>query len=739
MHRFSTSWLRVALVVAGLALPFRAAAEGPPPPLVWGEIEAGAYRSTEDSYPWGEFTGIKDDAWYGLADFDIEGRAPWDGDETWNFHAQGKNLALDSRWLRLEGGFQGLFDLWLEWDQIPRFVDDTARTVFQGRGSGLLTLPQDWVPSDTTTGFTALGTSLRRLNVYRERRDLRTGAALVLPRGFELDAQYEWERREGRRVTGAMIGNTGGNPRTSLVPEPIDWTTHEADGTLRWAGERLQLQVGYEFSRFDNGEESLTFQNPYAAIGGWSAAAGFPAFGRKALEPDNHFHQVSASGGYSLPWRTRIMANFSYGWFRQDEQLLPYTVNPDLVVTRPLPRGRADAKIDATNVGVRITSRPLDRLRISAGYRFDDRDNDTPRDVFLYVPADSSDQPASLASNRARLNLPNSYRLHEGRIDVGYELFRRTELSAGYERQREERSWTETDRLDDDIFRVGLRSRALRWADLRIDGVHWKRDAGDYFHQAPVVWGFAPEYVATVSPLARFENVPPFRKFSYTDRDRSSIDARVALLPLDTLSFGGNVGWTLDEYDGSELGLRERRNLHWGLDATWSPLTSLTAYAWFQRERYESELRARQFNNTAAAFASANDWRALDADDIDSVGAGAEWTLLDDRLRLRADYALSWSKERVAVDTGPGLAPALPLPDARTYIHDVSFSAEVRVVDGLRARFGYLFQHLDQNDWATDGVAPATITTALGLGQSAPDHAAHLFAFSLIYEFSLAR
>src|SRR5690606_34265218 len=208
----------------------------------------------------------------------------------------------------------------------------------------------------------------------------------------------------------------------------------------------------------------------------------------------------------------------SVAWFDQDEAFLPYTVNPALAgtVAIPLPRNEANAEILATTAGVRLTSRPIDRLRISAGYRLDDRDNDTERDVFVYIPGDSAAQD-TIDSSRARRNLPNSYRLHEGRIDLAFELFERTELSAGYEHQREIRSWTETDELDDDIFRLGFRTRPIRQVDFRVDGEYWVRDAGDYFYQAPVVWGFSPEHVATIPPGERWENLPPLRKFNYTD------------------------------------------------------------------------------------------------------------------------------------------------------------------------------------------------------------------------------
>src|SRR5690606_1102872 len=184
------------------------------------------------------------------------------------------------------------------------------------------------------------------------------------------------------------------------------------------------------------------------------------------------------------------------------------------------------------------------------------------------------------------------------------------------------------------------------------------------------------------------------------------------------------------------LGLRQRDALRWGVDASWSPTETVTAYLWYQNDDYRSDVRGRQWTGLGDAFDSSFDWKNEDRDEIQTVGLGAEWSGFEERLRLRADYAFSWAKERVNTVANPGLPPTRPFPDARTLMHDVGFSAEIGIREGLTGRFGYLFQFLDVNDWAYDDVGPATVSEVLGLGQSMPDHAAHLFAFSIEYRFA---
>jgi MtrB/PioB family decaheme-associated outer membrane protein len=729
------------LLAPWIAVP--AAADDPPPITFWGSVEGGAYVATEDSYEFGDFTGLREDRWYGLANVELDGRAPWTGEDTWHFRFRGWNLALPSRYLLLEGGLQGLFKLFVEWDEIPKFDEQFGQLAFRGRGTDLLTLPEGWVPASVTSGFTELERLSRPISFSRDRRAFRTGGELVLPRGFDFSTSYERERRKGRMPVSAVIGNTGGNPRAAFIPAPVDWLTHEADSKLRFADATKQFELGYELSYFRNDDRSLTWQNPFSQIGGWSAGVGFPSgFGSKGLPPDNRFHQVYGSGGYNLPWwRTRVAGHVSYAWYRQNELLLPYTVNPALAVPVGLPRSRADAAIDATNVLLRVTSRPVDALRIHTSYRYDDRDNKTPRDVFQYVGGDSSAQGA-IDSSRARINMPYSYRLHEGRLGLAYEFFRRTEISAAYERRREERSFTEMARLDDHIGRLGFRTRAVSWADFRIDGMYWRRDARSYFFEAPIIFGFSPEHVATVPPEERFDNAPGLRKFNLTDRERYSIDSRLMVMPVDRASLGFLLGWRRDEFDKSELGLQLRQSLRWGFDLSWSPIDSLTTHGWYHREEFESRVRGRQFIAAIDAFDPNRDWWSRDSDTIDSVGVGLEWLGLDDRLRVGADYVYSRSKERIRVKTSPLITsltfvPGTRFPDDRATLHDVSFRLEYKILEQLTGRFGYRYQWLSTRQWSYDGVEPATLDQVLGLGFQSPRHSAHLFMFSLEYAFNL--
>jgi MtrB/PioB family decaheme-associated outer membrane protein len=723
-------------IALSLALGVRAGAAGPPEPLFTGQILSGAYYSSANEFKFGEYTGFGEDEWNVLGDFELRGRPAWDSDEVWHLLLRGQDLGMDSRRIDADGGLQGLFRLHVTWDQIPHLLFDDGDIVFRGRGTDFLTLPPNWIAGQTTKTFTSLPEDLNSIRLERQRNDLRAGTDLVLPGGFELSTHYLYDRQTGRKPIGSVIGNSGGNPRSVIVPEKIDWNTHDGDVLLRYASDRMQGELGYEISRFEDDTPSFTWQNPFAAINGWDPAAGFPTgFGTRALPPNNTFHQVKASGGYDLPYDTRIMAHAAFGWMFQNDNFLPYTDNPALSVTTPLPEQDAHAKIDTKNLGVRITSRPIEHLRALAEWRLDDRDNDTPRKTFIYVPGDSQDQ-GTISGADARVNLPESYRRNDGRVELGYEVWNRTEVTAGYQHLVTDRSWTEADEVKEDVFKAGVHAHPIQQVDLRVDANWSNRDGGDYFSEAPLVWGFSPEHVATLNLATDFENNPLLRKFNFADRERQGVDARAAYMPIDSLTLSAQLGFANEDYDNSELGLRGRRSISWTLDASWSPLETLTAYAYYTNESFHSRQSGRSFSNEIQAFDPNHNWREQEDDHVDTVGAGLEWLAIADRVTLHADFAYSFATDNVDVEAGSAISPApLPLPDNDSRLFDVSVQLEVKVVEHVKARIGYLFESFEADDWAVTGVQPSTINEVLTLGQKSPNYTAHLVGFGIEYEF----
>ncbi|MGH8865920.1 MAG: MtrB/PioB family outer membrane beta-barrel protein, partial [Burkholderiales bacterium] len=314
-------------------------------------VEIGLGYVSDDSYRFGRYTGLVDQGAYGVLNLDFLRRGPYDGDSAEYFGFSITDAGLGSREASFEYGHQGDYGIHVDFDQIQIFRSDSAKTIFDGVGTSSLTLPSGWVPGTTTADMTELTANLSSVSLKQDRQRWEIGYDKQLARHWKFSTTITHEDREGTKSLGGVIGNTGGNPRAVLLPEPIDYQTQTFEAAAQYADSKKQFQFRYYLSVFENDIAALMWQNPYSAIPGWDASAGYPTgSGQISLPPDNRFNQVDASAGFDLSANTRLTADLALGQMTQDDRFLPYTINPVLAasITQPLPRDSLDGEIDTT-------------------------------------------------------------------------------------------------------------------------------------------------------------------------------------------------------------------------------------------------------------------------------------------------------------------------------------------------------------------------------------------------------
>ena len=221
----------------------------------------------------------------------------------------------------------------------------------------------------------------------------------------------------------------GGNTTSALLPEPVDFTTDMMDIGLNYARDNAQLQFSYHMSLFENDEFALTWEDPFSP----------GRYGSQALAPDNQFHQLALSGAYLLPYRSRLSGTFSIGRMSQNQDFQPYTVNPALGAA--LPRSSLDGEVWVSTGKLKIDSRPVRKLQLSAEYRYDERDNETPVDTYDYIVADS------FAGTPVRNN-PLSYTRNQVDLTANYRINTSMSLRGGYKYDNMSRDYREVERED---------------------------------------------------------------------------------------------------------------------------------------------------------------------------------------------------------------------------------------------------------------------------------------------------
>ena len=495
--------------------------------------------------------------------------------------------------------------------------------------------------------------------------------------------------RDGEKGTaGSFFFNS------AQLVEPVDYVTDEVEASVAYTTGKWQSKLAYYGSFFNNKHQSLTWQNAYNPI-----VPGADA-GQLALPPDNQFHQVLLSSGYQVSQRTRVSGDIALGRMDQNEDLLAATINPNLATA--LPETSAHAKVDTLTANLKVDSTVTDKLRLNASYRYNDRDNKTPSEVWNWVTTDSFASPA-------RTNLPYSFTDITGKLGADYRLTRVAKLSGGYDYQKKERTNQEVNQTTEDTFWGRLSVRIRENVDLAIKIAHADRSTSDY---NPV-----PDTEPPQNPL--------MRKFNMADRTRNTGSVHAAFTPHERVSIGVGVELSKDDYSNSVLGLTQSNEADFNADASLllTETTSMHMFASWQQIKSE-QVGSQTF--------STPDWTGKNNDTFSSVGIGVKHQLIKDKLDVGADYVLSRSTGKVNVETG---APNGDFPNLETDLNSVKLYADYRLKENLTLHAAYWYEHYNSKDWMLDGVNPDTIPNVIAFGQDSPDYDVHAVMMSLRYRF----
>ncbi|NIO42681.1 MAG: MtrB/PioB family decaheme-associated outer membrane protein, partial [Burkholderiales bacterium] len=361
-------------------------------------------------------------------------------------------------------------------------------------------------------------------DIETKRKSLGLGVKFLPGSKWQTVVKGRHEIKEGtQNFAGASVFTA------SQFLQPVDYVTDELDVSASYLGQRFQARFGYYGSVFNNKDDSLTWDNPFTFTGVQDPATK----GRLALPPDNEFHQLLASFGYQINKKTRLTADLTAGRGEQDEDFLPYTINPTVVGVQPLPRTSLDGRVDTLTAYLRFNSVITERWQFNAAYKYNDRDNKTAQATYNPVLTDAFVSPT------ARVNLPYSFTENVLNLSADYRLAPKAKGSLGFDYEAIERTFQEVDETKDKTFWGQFRTRAQGNVDVLLKLAYADRSISDY---TPV-----PEIFPAQNPLMRIYNM--------ADRERLSSVIQVIAAPRETVSVGGGLEFANSDYDKSEIGL----------------------------------------------------------------------------------------------------------------------------------------------------------------------------------------
>jgi MtrB/PioB family decaheme-associated outer membrane protein len=577
----------------------------------------------------------------------------------------------------------------------------------------------------------------------RVRRDI-LGAAVKYNRtpSFTIDIDASTTSRTGEMPWAASYAFNNVNE----LAVPIDQRNNELRAGTEWASNRGMFRFDYWGSFFTNDIQTLTWDNPIRATdfnnglappngpfdpSAYSNGNG-AAFGQEALWPSNSLNSIGATATYRIAPRTTVNGNLNFAFLRQNESLLPWTlntsINNDPVLAfypglRTLPRASAAAAVSSTNWLVNFNSRALRFVTIQARYRYNDHDNNTPHfDGRQYVAFDGAARTFTDDPNTPYLEGVSEYfQITRRNFDANgtFGLRAYGSLRVGYAHEQYDREGRGFSDVGEHTFRLAYDARLFDLVGVRAS-LDTGRRRGDGYILSGIDYEEGPAGTQ-----------PGLRYFDEADRDRTRAALIFTVNPIEPASVFFQFTTTRDTFLGDEaippgreqFGLLSQDVNAWAIGADYSLNDSVMLGLTYGRDQFDAVQKSRNANPPPDPTWTdpARNWFLDNNEDVNTLLGYVDLLgLMDARADVRVGYEMNDS-DNAFVHYGPridSLAAAgqfIPLP---TIVNEwrrftVDFKYFVTPAVGIGA--AYWYEDFDVEDWNTlDSAGPVGFYPADG-------------------------
>lgn len=435
-------------------------------------VEIGAGWVSDKSFKFGEYNGLEDKGLFGILNFLYGGGGAYDSDSAVRWQMVGTNVGLESRELRFEYGEQGKYRLDIGYDELRKNRSDSYQTPYLGAGSSNLTLPSSWIkpvvphsnannldfrsllPGSSQTPVLNGGQLVpptdaqlaqmnniiatdrplfRDVDLATKRKQAEAGFVYHFNRQWDFKASAETESKDGAKAMATVTSLV--REFAAVIPDPVDQITQQYNLGFNYTGDKSFLQAAYYGSVYNNHVASVT----------WDDVSDPSRSTTMSSAPDNEFHQYSLTAGHQFSPRTKLVVHGSYARNTQNDTFLTSATLP-----LGLPVNSLNGLVVTKSFDAKLSARPFERLSLNVGYKYDDRDNRTDVNTYIFQDIDEARAAAASPFNAALglapntlgsniniyANRPYSKRLNQVDFNANYSIADGQTLKADYQYQQ---------------------------------------------------------------------------------------------------------------------------------------------------------------------------------------------------------------------------------------------------------------------------------------------------------------
>jgi MtrB/PioB family decaheme-associated outer membrane protein len=598
----------------------------------------------------------------------------------WWFDLFGENIARDDQYIRLKGGRYGIFKFAVYGDDIIHNTTFGASLPFTGIGTRNLTFAGA-APSTNVSTWNRFDYGVKHENLGGFAEGQATPDS---PLYFRV--QTNRKKSDGIRPLGAP-GTSPGGPAYELAA-PINWTTTDVSGEMGYTSRKMHLAVSYTYSKFEDDNEFLFWRTPLVTTG--------PNTEKSTIAMDNKLERLGLNGVFrGLPLDSSLAVRGVHTKTTSDFAIFPTflsvsgTTGNDRLANASSPNFNGEVVNDSASVS--LSSHLARGWDSKVYYNWYRRENNSSHIVFTPGGPGSGGTCDVNPTTAASLTTCTTEFLHYEKNNAGVEFYYRlspgNRIAFGYDYLDTERERFDFDQTTEQKGWIELKTRALKWADVRLKYFHMNRTSNFLLGSYPN--GFEQR-------IYRFDAAP-------LDRDVLKLTFDTSPAPL--LDLGAEVIYKVNRYADTPLGRTKDTREELNLSASYGDMKvfRVSAFADFEHTQYDSNHWVGSITTYPnAALPSAYPWLSNVKDRNWLFGVAADWTY-GERLRFYGSFI--YTKANGEVDfQAPSVANAIPIDQYDNYKkQQLNVKATYAATKQLDVVVGAAYEKYTYSDIQMDG------------------------------------